>query len=98
MQGGKYYRQYFAYFLQRGIEMDKKKGKTANFSFEEALSALESIIKKMEREELPLEESLKYFEQGMELNARCRKLLTEAELRVEKLLESGEWVESDEHL
>lgn len=78
--------------------MDKKKGKIAKLSFEEALAMLENIIKKMEMEELPLEESLKYFQEGMELNAHCRKLLTEAELRVEKLLQSGEWEKYDEYL
>jgi exodeoxyribonuclease VII small subunit len=78
--------------------MDKKKGKIAKLSFEEALAMLENIIKKMEMEELPLEESLNYFQEGMELNAHCRKLLTEAELRVEKLLQSGEWEKYDEYL
>lgn len=78
--------------------MYKKTDRIAKLSFEEALEMLESIIKKMEKEELPLEESLKYFQEGMILNTHCRKLLTEAEFRVEKLLQNGEIEEYNEHL
>ena len=64
-------------------------------TFEEALEKLENILNKMEKEELPLEESLSIFQEGMKLHLHCRKLLTEAELRVEKLLQNGELVEYD---
>jgi exodeoxyribonuclease VII small subunit len=57
--------------------------------FEEALKALEDIVSKMEKGELPLEESIAYFEQGMQLTRLCESKLAEAEGKVEKLLESS---------
>jgi exodeoxyribonuclease VII small subunit len=64
--------------------------KNVKMTFEEALKKLEIIIEKMESEELSLEESLSNFEEGMELTRHCRKLLTDAEYKVEILLKSGE--------
>ncbi len=55
-------------------------------SFEKALEKLESIVKKMEGGELPLEESMKLFQEGIELSGVCRELLAEAEYKVEHLL------------
>jgi exodeoxyribonuclease VII small subunit len=65
-------------------------------TFEEALKKLATIIEKMEREEPSLEESLHHFEEGMELTRHCRKLLTEAEHKVEMILQNGELVEFKE--
>lgn len=70
--------------------MNKEKGKIDKLSFEEALERLEIIIKRMETEELPLDESLAIFQEGIQLNLHCRKLLNEAEFRVEKLLQDNE--------
>lgn len=78
------------------MKLHKKTVKIEKLTFEEALEKLEGIIKKMENEELPLEESLKNFQEGMELNLHCRKLLTEAEFRVEKLLQNCEPEDYDE--
>ncbi|MDX2181690.1 MAG: exodeoxyribonuclease VII small subunit [Bryobacteraceae bacterium] len=50
---------------------------------------MEAIVKKLESGELPLEESLELFEQGMRLSAICRKQLEEAETRVETLVRRG---------
>lgn len=68
----------------------------SNFTFEEAFKKLTLIIEKMEKEELTLEDSLRYFEEGMELASYCRKLLTEAEQKVEILLQNGELVDFKE--
>ena len=54
--------------------------------FEESLERLESIVKDMERGDLPLEQSLTLFEEGMELSTTCRKELDEAEGKIEILL------------
>jgi len=54
--------------------------------FEECLQRLEVIVKEMERGDLPLEQSLKLFEEGVALSASCRKELEEAEGRIEILL------------
>ena len=78
--------------------MNKKTDKTEKLSFEEALERLEDIIKKMETEELPLDESLEIFQEGIKLNLHCRKLLNEAEFRVEKLLQDNELEKYNDHL
>ncbi len=57
--------------------------------FEESLQRLESIVKEMERGELPLEASLKLFEEGIALSGTCRKQLEEAEGKVEILLKQN---------
>jgi exodeoxyribonuclease VII small subunit len=54
--------------------------------FEECLQRLEVIVKEMERGDLPLEQSLKLFEEGVTLSASCRKELEQAEGRIEILL------------
>jgi exodeoxyribonuclease VII small subunit len=66
------------------------KEEAEKMTFEEALRKLEIIVEKMEREDNLLEESLQSFEKGMELVRYCRKLLTEAEFKVEKILQNGE--------
>jgi len=59
-------------------------------SFEEALERLERLIAGMEKGDLSLEESLRLFREGMELTSHCRKLLADAEYRVEIILQDGE--------
>jgi exodeoxyribonuclease VII small subunit len=54
--------------------------------FEEALRELEAIVKRLESGELPLEESLKTFEQGVALSKYCFQKLEEAEKRVSILM------------
>ena len=61
--------------------MAKKKEK-----FEEALQKLEAIVSKMEEGDLPLEEALKAFEEGVRLAQFCTGKLDEAERKVEKLI------------
>ncbi len=57
----------------------------ANQSFENGMHRLEQIVRTMERGEVPLEESLKLFQEGTELVRICGKLLDEAELQVKKI-------------
>jgi exodeoxyribonuclease VII small subunit len=54
--------------------------------FEERLQRLEVIVKEMERGDLPLERSLKLFEEGISLSTSCRKELEETEGKIEILL------------
>ncbi len=55
-------------------------------SFEESLKQLESIIGKLERGDLPLEESVRLFEQGIQLSDACKTDLETAEGKVQMLL------------
>jgi len=54
--------------------------------FEEALQKLEAIVALMEEGDLPLEETLKAFEEGVRLARFCASKLDEAERKVEKLM------------
>ena len=60
--------------------------KTSQPDFEKALAELESLVENLERGELPLEQTLKQFERGIELTRSCQKALQAAEQRVEILL------------
>lgn len=62
------------------------KKKLDNLSYEEALSRLEEIVAKLENAEIPLEESLKAFQEGIALSRLCREKLAEIEYKVEYLL------------
>lgn len=54
--------------------------------FEKNLSRLEQIVQKMEKGDLALDESLKLFEEGIQLSRDCHKRLNEAEETVKKLV------------
>ncbi|HSU31195.1 MAG TPA: exodeoxyribonuclease VII small subunit [Bryobacteraceae bacterium] len=58
-------------------------------TFEASLEELERIVKELEKGELPLEQSLALFENGMRLSAECKRQLEEAETRVEMLMRKG---------
>ena len=63
---------------------------TQGKSFETQLGALERIVRELERGDLPLEESLKLFEEGVRLSRECQERLNQAERRIEVLLRDGE--------
>ena len=62
----------------------------AGKKFEDAMERLEEIIKDLEQGELPLEDSLKAFEEGMQLLKFCSNKLEEAEKKVTMLVQEGE--------
>ncbi len=55
--------------------------------FEQALAALEALVEKMEEGDLSLEESLSAFEQGVKLTQDCQRALSEAQQRVQVLMQ-----------
>ena len=61
------------------------KAKAVNF--ETALGELEKLVQGMESGELSLEDSLKAFEKGMQLSRDCQQALSEAEQKVQVLME-----------
>ena len=63
-----------------------KKTEAQNKNFEAGLAALEKIVRELERGDLPLEESLKLFEEGVRLSRECQERLSQAERRIEVLL------------
>ncbi len=70
--------------------MNEKEGPT----FEEALKRLEHIVERMEQGDLPLDESLALFQEGIELSRVCTRQLNAADEHVRKLVrvENGRFV------
>ena len=58
--------------------------------FEGAIAELETIVKKLEEGDLPLEKSLELYERGVQLSRFCHARLEDAEKRIEILNERGE--------
>ena len=58
-------------------------------SFEEHLKALESIVAKLEGGDLPLEDSVRLFEEGMKLSEACKKDLDVAEGKIQAVMDGG---------
>jgi exodeoxyribonuclease VII small subunit len=58
-------------------------------SFEEQLAALETVVERLERGELTLDESVRLFEDGVRLSNACKKYLEDAEGRIQVLVEDG---------
>ncbi|MDD3839191.1 MAG: exodeoxyribonuclease VII small subunit [Clostridia bacterium] len=61
---------------------DKKQPK-----FEECLKKLENIVTKLENNDLPLDQALKNFEEGIRLTRICNKMLDDAERRINILID-----------
>ena len=61
-----------------------------NATFEENMQRLEQIVRAMERGDVPLDESLKLFQEGTELVRSCGKLLDEAQLQVTKIMTAAD--------
>lgn len=67
-----------------------------DMSFEESMQELEKIVQELENNNLNLDESVKKFEEGMEISKKCNKILEEAEKKITILLENnGEIEEKD---
>ena len=59
-------------------------------TFEESMTRLEQIVRAMERGDVPLEESLKLFQEGTELVQTCTKLLDNAQLQIKKVMTAAD--------
>jgi len=73
--------------------MGKSKGPTGSSEevpFEQVMERLQTVVDQLEEGDLPLEESLAMFEEGVRLSRAGAKRLDEAERRVEELLAAGD--------
>ncbi|AAK80040.1 exodeoxyribonuclease VII small subunit [Clostridium acetobutylicum] len=59
-------------------------------SYESMIKELEKIVSSMENEELPLEEAMKNYEDGVKLCDKLYKILNKAEGKIKLLTENGE--------
>lgn len=65
-------------------------------TFEECLTALEAKVKELEAGNKDLDESLRIYEEAVELRKRCRTFLDESERKVQKLMETAGELEKKE--
>ncbi|MDF2634489.1 MAG: Exodeoxyribonuclease 7 small subunit [Pelosinus sp.] len=78
----------------------KKKEDQNEIGFEQALEKLEIIVKQLEKGELPLDQSLEHFAEGVNLSKLCLHKLNYAEQQIDKILleEKGKVIEKPLHL
>ena len=70
--------------------MDEDKPDIAAMSFEEALRALEQVVRRLENGEAKLDESIELYEQGEKLRAHCQARLDAAQARIEKIVQGAD--------
>lgn len=66
--------------------MEESAKNIADMSFEDALRALEDVVRKLEGGEVPLDESITLYERGEELRKHCQARLDAAQARIEKIV------------
>ena len=66
--------------------MDEQAPEIAEMSFEQALKALEDVVRRLEGGEVPLEESIGLYERGEALRRHCQARLDAAQARIEKIV------------
>ncbi|MBI1365606.1 MAG: exodeoxyribonuclease VII small subunit [Alphaproteobacteria bacterium] len=66
--------------------MAKTPDDLAKVSFEDALEALEDIVRKLESGDVPLEDSIALYERGAALKAHCERKLKSAQERIDKIV------------
>nr|WGD91740.1 exodeoxyribonuclease VII small subunit [Bacillus subtilis] len=65
--------------------------KNENMTFEEAMKGLESIVSKLEEGDVPLEQAINYFQEGMALSKMCHEKAQKVEKQMDFILkEDGE--------
>ena len=58
----------------------------SQLSFEDALRALEDVVRKLESGDVPLEQSIDLYERGEQLRKHCQARLDSAQARIEKIV------------
>ena len=58
----------------------------ADMNFEQALRELETVVRKLESGDVPLDESIDLYERGEDLRKACQKRLDAAQARIEKIV------------
>ena len=66
--------------------MNEQGSDIAQMSFEDALRALEDVVRKLESGEVPLDDSISLYERGEQLRKHCQARLDAAQARIEKIV------------
>jgi len=67
----------------------EKAEKKIDLTFEQALARLEEIVSRLESGEEGLDEAIAMFEEGTKLSRLCQEKLSQAQMKIEKLVESA---------
>ena len=59
-------------------------------TYEDGIQELETLVARLEKGDLPLEESFKDFERGVKLSEKLKKILSDGDARIRELTETGE--------
>lgn len=66
--------------------------KQDQLSFEKALERLEEVVAKLERGDVPLEEAINLYQEGMQLSQLCNGKLKQVEAKIEMLIETDQGI------
>lgn len=66
--------------------MDESPDPIASMSFEDALKALEDVVRRLESGDVPLDQSIALYERGEALRLHCQERLDAAQARIEKIV------------
>ena len=69
--------------------------KINNLTYEEAFERLQEIVKLLEEGKVSLDDSIKYYEQGIFLKNHCEKKLKDAEMKINTVLNNPEKLKND---
>ena len=69
--------------------LDSERQRIAALPYDKAYAELTAVVEKLESGNLPLEDSIALFERGVLLQRRCERMLSEAELRFQRLVEGA---------
>jgi exodeoxyribonuclease VII small subunit len=69
--------------------LEAERQRIAALPFDKALAEFKAVVEKLESGNLALEESIALFEQGVLLQRRCERMLSEAEVRFQRLVEGA---------
>ena len=70
--------------------MDEGSADISQLSFEEALKALEDVVRRLEGGEVPLDDSIALYERGEKLRGHCQARLDAAQARIEKIVANSD--------
>lgn len=74
--------------------MANVKKEEQELSFEQALESLEKIVAQLENGDVPLEQAIDLYQEGMKLSNLCNSKLKQVEAKIEMLMESDGEIES----
>jgi exodeoxyribonuclease VII small subunit len=72
--------------IARGMSQTADTPPIANLSFEDALRALEEVVRRLESGDVPLDDSISLYERGEKLRAACQARLDAAQARIERIV------------